>query len=144
MGGTGSPVEAHCAYFHHSWRTVRGPKFKFVFIVYFPKGVTGVGGEDREERRFETYNIRGRTASPVEADCAHSRKQRPSVRGPKFNFVLKIDRFVRNQPFMKCLCQGVKFRGRLKRGVNGYDSEARRVRVRHMTIGIYGIIAGIK
>ena len=61
--------------------------------------MTGVGGEDREERRFETYNIRGRTASPVEADCAHSRKQRPSVRGPKFNFVLNIDRFIMKPTF---------------------------------------------
>ena len=50
---------------------------------------------------------------------------------------------LRDQPFRLCVCQRVKFRGRLKRGVNGYDSEARRVRVRHMTIGIYGIIAGI-
>ena len=49
-------------------------------------GEWGKREEDREERRFETYNILGRTASPLEADCDHSRKQRPSVRGPKFNF----------------------------------------------------------
>ena len=47
---------------------------------------------------------------------------------------------ISDQPFRLCVCQRVKFRGRLKRGVNGYDSEARRVRVRHMTIGIYGIL----
>ena len=56
---------------------------------------------------------------------------------------LKKSLLFRDQPLRVCVCQRVKFRGRLKRGVNGYDSEARRVRVRHMTIGIYGIIAGI-
>ena len=86
MGGTGSPLDADCAYFRHSWRTVRGPKFKFVFIVISHLRGWGTVEEDSEERRFETYNILGRTASPLEADCDHSRKQRPSVRGPKFNF----------------------------------------------------------
>ena len=72
--------------------------------------------------------------------CEESLREEASEGGRDEGQCFKIDRFVRDQPFRLCVCQRVKFRGRLKRGVNGYDSEARRVRVRHMTIGIYGIL----